>query len=340
MKKITFFILISLFFMVSCSKDTKINSTIETTDTSSSLDKYTIKFADNQNSTYISVLANKEFAKLVNLKSGGRITVEIYSDAELGSEAEVTEMVQTGDVEMERVNVAVLSNYYTDYNILMLPYLYKNSDQMFRVLESDYCYDFLNPKGSSNFIGLAWYDAGARNFYNSEKEIKTIEDFKDLNIRTIESTIMASYIESLGANAVSLPYEKINESFDSNIIDVAENNINSYVSEKHYEKAKYMTLDEHMRVPELIIINKDFYNSLSDIDKNILQEAAKEASLLQRELWKESETKAIDTAILNGVIFTELTADEKSKIQETSVKIYNNYLNERSNLVDKLLSIK
>ncbi len=338
MKKVIFTLILSSLLLSSCQSSTTSSET-QNIDKNNSDEQIIITYADNRNDTHPSVIASREFAEKVFEKSEGRIKVEVHANGELGSEIATMEDLLDGKIQMQRVDVSTLTKYNSDYGMLMLPYLYTDYEQMFRVLESDYCYDFMNPK-DLNFVGLAWYTPGARSFYTTDKPITKLEDLQGLDIRIMSNNFMADYITLLGANPVKLSLSEVNTAFENGVIDGAENNIETYVSEGHYKYAKYITLDKHMRSPQLMVINKDFYNSLSKEDQQLLYKCAKDSSLYQRKLWKRTEQDWIKQAEEHGATFITLSDEEISKFQEKSVEFYEQFVGEKSKLLDQILSVK
>ncbi len=342
MKKLIYIITLSTILLSGCS-DKSYDATL--TDDPKPTDivynePIVIKFADNLPESHINVQADYEFKKLVEEKSDGKIIVEIYPNSELGSEQQTTELLQKGEIQMESAAVLTLSNYDKDYNLLMLPYLFKDTEHLYRVLDNEIADEFLYPTGLANFVGLSWLDAGARNFYSKEREIKTIEDFKGLVCGVEDSDIINELIKILGMTTVPLNFADTHEMFHNGKINTAENNYISYVSSNNDDIAKYVIEDAHVRIPELIIINKDFYNSLPYDYQLILKESAMEATTFQRLALAAEEEKLKQHAIENGTIITKLSPDELSNLQEASMPIYDKYISNRSDLIDKILSIK
>ncbi len=137
----------------------------------------------------------------------------------------------------------------------------------------------------AGLVVLAFYDAGARSFYNSKKPIKTVEDMKGLKFRVIQSDIFVDMVAALGANATPMPYGEVYSSIETGVIDGAENNFPSYDTAKHFEVAKYYSMDEHTILPEVFVMNKAAFDKLTPEDQEIFKQAAKDSVAKQRELW-------------------------------------------------------
>ena len=129
--------------------------------------EYVFFYADNQTADYPSTLGGQKFADLVYERTKGRIKIIVKCDAELGSEAEVINQMKYGGIAFARVSLSQLAERIKAMNVLLLPYLYNDSDHMWRVLEGDIGDEFLLKTDEYDLVGLSWYDAGARNFYST-----------------------------------------------------------------------------------------------------------------------------------------------------------------------------
>ena len=189
-------------------------------------------------------------------------------------------------------------------------------------------------------IGLSWYDAGARSFYNSKREVKTLEDMKGLNIRVQESELMMDMVSALGANPTPMAYGEVYSGLQTGTIDGAENNWPSYESTSHYEVAKYFVLDEHTRVPEMQLMSKKTAEKLSDEDMAIIKEAALESAKFEREAWAEREKASEEKVRAGGATITELSAEEKQKFQDACKPLYEKFAADYMDIVNQILETK
>ena len=209
---------------------------------------------------------------------------------------------------------------------------------MWRVLEGEIGDDFLAKADDYDLVGLSWYDAGARNFYSSSEPIRCLEDMKGKYIRAQESSIMSDMVSALGANPVEVVYSEVYSAIETGVVDGAENNWPSYEAMKHYKVAKYYTIDEHVRVPEMQICSKAVWDSLSDEYKEIISECAKESALYERKLWKEREESSKRIAIENGTEVIELSTNEKRRFRSAMTELYEKYCKDDMALVEKIIN--
>ena len=302
--------------------------------------EFVFRYAENQPQDYPTTQGAYKFAELVEQKSNGRIKVEVYHGAQLGDEKSVMEQMQFGAIDFARVSLSPLAEFAPQLNVLQLPYLYRDGEHMWKVLDGPIGDEFKDGLGDSGLIGLSWYDAGARNFYNSKKEVKTIEDMKGLKIRVQENEMMMDMVTALGANPTPMTYGEVYSGLQTGTIDGAENNWPSYESTSHFEVAKYFCIDEHTRVPELQIASKMTMDKLSAEDQQLILACALESSQVERKLWAEREKTSEDKVKAGGSVITELAPEEKQKFQEACKPLYEKFAADYMDTVNKIIETK
>lgn len=300
--------------------------------------EFVFTYAENQPEDYPTTQAAYRFAEMVEDQTGGRIKIIIQAGGVLGDEKSIIEQLQFGGVDFTRVSLSPLSEFVPKLNVLQLPYLYRDKAHMWSVLDGPIGEDFLNAFDGSNMVALSWYGAGARNFYNSVRPIKKLEDIEGLKIRVQESDMMMSMVEALGADPVPMAYGEVYKALQTGGIDGAENNWPSYESTSHFEVAKYYTVDEHNRVPELQLVSKATWNQLPPEDQKIIQECARESAKIERALWTAREQKS-ETKVRNGGSqISVLPPEEKARFQEAVLPMYERYCGEYMDIVDSIIA--
>ncbi len=272
-----------------------------------SKDTIVLRLAETQTETYPATMGAIEFARLVEERTDGRIKIEVFTGGQLGGDEQaILEQVQFGAIDFTRVNFAPMTEFAPILNLLQMPYLFTDADHMHKVIDSEIGKELLDSVEAGNFIGLALYDAGTRNFYNSVRPIKTVEDMKGLKIRTTQSQLIVDMVEALGASATPMAFGEVYSSLQTGVIDGAENNWVSYDQNSHYEVAKYISLDGHTAPPEILVCSKMVFDKLSPEDQQILRECAKESELWERGKYGEIEQEAIDKVVAAGSEVNEL----------------------------------
>lgn len=299
--------------------------------------EYVFTYAENQAQDYPTTLGAMKFAEMVEVRTEGRIRILVYAEGVKGAENDIIRQMKFGGIDFARVSLSQLAEYIPEMNVLQLPYLYLDSEHMWRVLDGEIGINFLDYAGDYGLVGLSWYDAGARSFYTAHRPITCLEDIEGMRIRVQESDMMADMVEALGASAVKIGYADVYSGLERGLVDGAENNWPSYESMNHDEVARYFTVDEHTRVPEMQICSEKTWEKLSEEDRNIILECAQESALYERKLWQERENDSKHSAILRGAEVIELPAEEKERFQAAVQGVYEKYCGDYMDIIDQII---
>jgi tripartite ATP-independent transporter DctP family solute receptor len=185
--------------------------------------------------------------------------------------------------------------------LFSIPYLFNDSDHLWRVLNSNVGTELLDSLQGQRLQGLGYYDAGSRSFYMTKAPVRTPADLKGLKVRVLPSRTSIEMVEAMGGSATPISFGELYTALQQGVVDGAENNPPSYYLSRHYETAKYYTLDEHTSVPDLMIMSRPVYNALSDQQRGWVQTAMSASVIEQRKLWAESEAKALEAVAASGV---------------------------------------
>ena len=257
--------------------------------------------ADTQSEDYPTVQALRYMGRLVEERSGGRLQVRVFHSRQLGEEKETIEQTRAGAIDLNRTNVALIGTFVPSMNVLAMPFLFRSIEHQQKVLDGPIGNEILGSFEPYGFIGLAFYDSGARSIYNNVRPVRTLSDLKGLRIRVQQSELMSSMIRSLGAEPVELPYGQVLTGLATRLIDGAENNWPSFVTTDHYKHAGFYTLTEHTMSPEVLVMSLKAWQSLSADDQKIFREAALKSSRFMREKWHDLEDRSRQQAEGAGV---------------------------------------
>jgi tripartite ATP-independent transporter DctP family solute receptor len=257
--------------------------------------------ADTQNEDYPTVQALRYMARLVDERSSGRLQIRVFHSRQLGEEKETIEQTRAGAIDLNRTNVALIGNFVPAMNVLAMPFLFRSIEHMQKVLDGPIGNEILNSFEPFGFVGLAFYDSGARSIYNSVRPVRSLTDLKGLRIRVQQSELMSDMIKALGADPVELPYGQVLTGLATRLIDGAENNWPSFVTTDHYKFAGYYTLTEHTMSPEVLVMSQKAWTSLSQEDRSIFRESALRSSQFMREKWRDLEDQSRARAEAAGV---------------------------------------
>ncbi|HEY1361550.1 MAG TPA: TRAP transporter substrate-binding protein [Xanthobacteraceae bacterium] len=256
--------------------------------------------ADTQKEGYPTVAALHYMARLVEERTGGRHTIRVFHSSQLGEENDTIEQTRVGAIDLNRTNVGPLGSFVPAAKVLSLPFLFRSTEHLHKVLDHALGEEILASFDRRGFIGLGFYDSGSRSIYNSVRPIRSLADMKGLRIRVQQSALMAALIQALGAEPVELPYGQVLTGLTTRLIDGAENNWPSYVTTGHYKLAPYYTLTEHTMGPEVLVMSLRAWDSLSAADRQIFRAAARESGLYMRSLWSELEENSRQQARAAG----------------------------------------
>ena len=276
--------------------------------------------ADTQAEDYPTVQALIYMGRLVAEKSGGRHQIRVFHSHQLGEEKETIEQTRVGAIDLNRTNVALIGTFVPAMNVLAMPFLFRSVGHLQKVLDGPIGNEILGSFEPYGFVGLAFYDSGARSIYNSVRPVRSLSDLKGLRLRVQQSELMSDMIKALGAEPVELPYGQVQTGLATKLIDGAENNWPSFVTTGHYKYAGYYTLTEHTMSPEVLVMSLKAWTSLSTEDRKIFREAAIESSHYMRAKWSALEEQSRQQANAAGV--TIVTDFDRKPFEDAMAPIY------------------
>lgn len=270
--------------------------------------------------------------------SGGTMSIEIYPGAVLGGETETTEQLQNGVLDMMKSSTGAMESFVPELQVFGLPYLFRDSDHFWKFADSGLGKDLLHKSVERKMYGLCYYDAGSRSFYTKSRQIKTPADLKGLKIRVMNSPMAIKMVEMMGASPTPVSWGELYSALAQGIVDGAENNLPSFYTNKHYETCKFFSLDEHVILPDMLVISTIIWDGLSDQQRGWLQQAADESSTFERELWATEDQKALEAVKELGV---EVYQPDKKPFMDKVAPIYAPYKGTPiGDLVDEIRAMK
>jgi tripartite ATP-independent transporter DctP family solute receptor len=272
--------------------------------------------ADTQVEEYPTVQALLFMGRLIAEKTAGRHQIRVFHSRQLGEEKETIEQTRAGAIDLNRINVALIGSFVPTMNVLAMPFLFRSIEHLHKVLDGPIGNEILGSFEPYGFVGLTFYDSGARSIYNGVKPVHSLADLRGLRIRVQQSQLMSDMIRALGAEPVELPYGQVLTALATKLIDGAENNWPSYVTTDHYKFAGYYTLTEHTVSPEVLVMSLKAWQSLSEEERTIFRDAALKSNVFMREKWKDLEASSRRQAEAAGV---SIVSDFDRKPFETAM---------------------
>lgn len=283
-----------------------------------------LKSSDTHPAGYPTVEAVEYMGKILAEKTKGRITVQVFHSAQLGQEKDTIEQTQFGVIDLNRVSLGPFNNIIEETKIPSLPYIFRSVEHMHKVMDGPVGQEILDAFKRHKLVGLAFYDGGSRSFYNRRKPITSMADLKGLKFRVMQSDVFVEMVNALGANATPMPYGEVYSSIQTGVIDGAENNWPSYESSGHFEVAGFYTLDQHLIVPEVLVMAEKTWNKLSKEDQKLVREAAQASVPFMRKKWAEREAASEKKVRAAGVKI--ITKIDKAPFIEAMKPVYKRFV--------------
>ncbi|WP_439519903.1 TRAP transporter substrate-binding protein [Hydrogenophaga sp.] len=271
---------------------------------------------------YPTVAAVKYMSELLEKKSGGKHKIKVFNKGALGTEKETIDQVKIGALEMTRVNISPMNAICQKTQVPTMPFLFGSVEHMRKSLDGPIGEEILKSCEDQGFIGLAFYDSGARSLY-AKKPIKTVADVKGQKVRVQQSELWVALIGAMGGNATPMPFGEVYTGLKTGLIDAAENNIPSFESTKHYESAKYYSRTEHSMAPEMLLMSKVVWDKLPKAEQDMVRAAAKESVAFQRKKWDEQEAKSLAAVKAGGAEIAEV---DKKSFQAVMGPVYDKFM--------------
>lgn len=243
------------------------------------------------------VYMGEELAK----ESGGKMQLKIYSDNQLGGERECLELLQIGSLDLTKVSSATMENFDPHYKVFNLPYVFRDKEHRFKVLDGPIGREVLNGSGDKLLKGLCFYDAGSRSFYSTKKPIKSPENLKGMKIRVMQSKTAFKMVNEMGGSPTPMNFGELYSALEQGVVDGAENNPPSFFTSGHFVVCKHYTINEHASIPDVLQMSLATWNSLSPQQKTWLQTAADRSAPYERKLWADFENESLKSLEENGV---------------------------------------
>ncbi|ALX50525.1 C4-dicarboxylate ABC transporter substrate-binding protein [Lentibacillus amyloliquefaciens] len=299
----------------------------------------TIKFSHNQPLTSPEHTGAKKFKKVVEDKSNGNITVEIYGESQLGSLREQVESTQIGEIDITMQPPAAVTPFVDDIKIVDLPYLWPtDAEKMYSVMDGKAGKALLDTLGNGGFKGLGFWPGGYKLFTTKDTEIHSPEDLEGLKMRTMASPVLINQYEHWGGNAIPVPYGEVYNSLQQGIVDGQENPLQTIYSQKYYEVQNHVIESKHGPMSYLLMTNQSWFKGLDDNVQSLIVDAEKKGRTAAREAIKEKEDEFRENIKDSGVNYYELTDEEIEKFKEKSKPYWEKALDtsKQMELLDKV----
>lgn len=268
------------------------------------------------------VKAIETFKEIVEEKSEGALTVEIFPDSQLGTSREQTEQVQSGIIEMVTTDMTTLSSFVDATSVFAFPYLLPTeASKLEELFESDIVTMIDEETSNNGFKFLGFQSLGYMGVTTSDKPITSPKDFKKLKMRVIPSEVLTAQYKAWGADPVPVDFVEIYTALQTGVVSAQENPLEIIYSMKFHEVQKYMSLLNHSNRVSALLANKSWFDNLPADLQTIVEEASLEATKAQREL-AASEFNDYLEKISESLEVNQLSGAEIDEFKKITEPIY------------------
>ena len=257
------------------------------------------------------------FEEQLEERSGGSIEVEIFPGGQIGSVTEMTDLVQSGSITMTTGASVLLSAAVDELAVLDQFLLFENEDSAHRLLDGDAGQALSEAMQARDLKNMGFMELGFRSFTNSRGPLDSYDSFAGLRMRSADNPIAIKAWRSVDAVPVPLAWGEIYSSLQQGLIDGQESALNSMVIERFFEVQDFVSLTGHIYWPELWMADLAWYEGLSDEDRNLIDEVARETIVKQRELAAAANAETLQELKEIGLAVNELPADDKKRLADT-----------------------
>ena len=286
---------------------------------------YTIKFAHVVNPSVAKGRAADKFAEMIEERTNGQITVEVYPDSQLGSDREIIEHMQSGTVQMNAPFTGVLPTFVEEFELFDLPFLFESREEAYQATNGE-LREILGEKLEAQGLHLLnFWDGGFKHLTNSIRPIETPEDINGLKMRTSQSPLLIKQFQSLNAGGVSVDFSELYTALQTRTVDGQENPLSNIVSRRLYEVQDYLTMSGHGYMAYPLVISSNFYNQLPEDLKIHINEVAQEVTEWQWEEAYKDEEEFMGVLNESAIQINELSGEQKEVFKNAMSEVYDEF---------------
>ena len=279
----------------------------------------TARYSGIQPANHPSSYTEQYFAQTVENLTNGTVKVETFANAQLGDAVANVQSARNGTIGFTTVSASNLNQVVPQMDMFSLPFLFRNEAHFWWFLSTPEAAEFVKPLEDKGIIVLGYLDSGARNFFG-DKPVRSPADLQGEKIRVMASPVMVKMVEAMGGTGVPVAWSELYTALQTGVVDGAENNNPSILTKKFYEVSQYYTLDEHARIPDLMIMSKKLYDQLDEKQQAAIRQAGQLAQAYMRGAWKISDQQSLEE--LQGK-FKEIITPEKQPFIDSVSSLVN-----------------
>ena len=266
--------------------------------------------------------AAKVFAEQVEKASGGKMKVRAMGAAALGPDTQMQQDLISGALEMMVGSTSTLVGIAKEMALWDTPFLLSNSKEADALLDGPVGEKVKAKLTDKGLVGLVYWENGFRNLTNSKRTIAKMEDLAGIKLRVMQNTVFLNTFQTLGANAIPMPFSELFSALETKTVDGQENPFNTILSSKFYQVQKYMTLTNHVYSPWIVLVGKKWWDELSKDEQKVLSDAARFSRDVERKDTRAEAAKALGELKDKGMQINDLSAGELARMRGKLTRIY------------------
>ena len=284
--------------------------------------EFTIKIGHSDTTSNLIHVSLENFAKYVEEQTNGRMKVEIYASEQLGSNAEMSEMVSMGNLDAMMMPSGQLAVYAPKVSMLGLPFLFANYDQVYAVLDSEVGQSLVDDLAGRNMIQLAYWENGLRQVTNSVRPIEKPADMNGLKIRTPEDNMTLAIFRALGASPSPLAFSELYLALQQKTFDGQENPVSNIYANNFQDVQKYISITNHKYEPKSMVFSLAVWNKIPEDLQEVLNEGAKIYGQEHRKAIADSADEMLAELEAAGM---QVSRPDTSEFQAATASVYDDY---------------
>ena len=250
------------------------------------------------------------------MEANGNFECTIYPNGTLGSDVDLAQAVQSGDIQMSACSTSNLTSFNQNLEVFSLPFAFPNEETAYAVLDGDFGTKMLDSMESAcGLKGLGYFESCTYRELSSNKEVHTPADLKGMKVRVMQSNLHIAIWESLGAIPSAIAFGELYTALSQGTVDAQDNPLELVISQKFYEVQKYITLTNHIFQVGMATCNPAWFNSLSAEDQQVVLDAIRAGVEFQRQEAAAQKENYLTTLENDGLTVTVLTDDELAQFQ-------------------------
>ncbi|CAB3728106.1 TRAP transporter substrate-binding protein [Achromobacter piechaudii] len=287
-----------------------------------------IRFGYGLNEESVQGRAARYLAQELEKVSGGKLKMKTFGSANLGSDEQMQGALAGGAQEMMVGSTAPLAGMVKEFGVFDLPFLFNSEKEADAVLDGQLGQDMLKKLEAKGLVGLVYWENGFRNMTNSKRPIARAEDLQGIKLRVMQNQIALGVFNTLGANAVPMPFSELFTALETRTVDGQENPITTIQSSKFYEVQPFLTITRHVYTPWVVMASKKWWDTLSPDEQKLVRQAAEASRDFERKDSRADSTKAMTTLEQAGMKINTVSPEEVARMRQKVQPVVDKYTQE------------